>query len=167
MATEVHAGLSPSDSTFSIAVEEITAISAMVTVTPTITIPTTPPYSGRRTGRPHRRRIVAAVEQTGSIDWQTHTGKVSSIIRRTSNPNTNYLVVVFGYRKGDHPVSRQTFRTEQGGDPALCEFEFDMITEAACQHGRTAFGRKSHIFGMIAVGLYRRRDARRDRTKNR
>ena len=112
--------VSPSDNTFSIAVEEITAIGAMVTVTPT----NNDPYyaavfeAAGLEGRTDAE-IVAAVEQTGSIDWQTRTGKGELDYSQDLESDTNYLVVVFGYREGaTTPVSRQTFRTEQGGDPA-------------------------------------------------
>ncbi|WP_418442424.1 hypothetical protein [Alistipes sp.] len=150
--------VSPSDNTFSIAVEEITAIGAMVTVTPT----NNDPYyaavfeAAGLEGRTDAE-IVAAVEQTGSIDWQTRTGKGELDYSQDLESDTNYLVVVFGYREGaTTPVSRQTFRTEQGGDPALCEFEFDMITESRIANMGVLPSDEtvSYIFGMIAKSDY-------------
>lgn len=97
--------VSPSDNTFSIAVEEITAIGAMVTVTPT----NNDPYyaavfeAAGLEGRTDAE-IVAAVEQTGSIDWQTRTGKGELDYSQDLESDTNYLVVVFRVPgRGDHP----------------------------------------------------------------
>lgn len=148
----------PSDNTFSIAVDEITAIGAMVTVTPT----NNDPYyaavfeAAGLEGRTDAE-IVAAIEQTGSIDWQIFTGKEELDYSQELESDTNYMVIVFGYREGaTTPVSRQTFRTEQSGDPALCEFEFDVMAEGGIADMGVLPSDEtvSYIFGMIDKSDY-------------
>lgn len=150
--------VTPSDNTFEVAVEDITPIGAFVTVTPS----NNDPYfagvfeAAGLTGRTDAE-IIAAIEQTGDLNFQTHVGEDEFDYSMDLDPETDYLVLVFGYKEGaTTAVKRTEFRTLQGGDPTLCEFEFDMIAEG----GIASMGvlpsdeSVSYIFGMIELSDY-------------
>lgn len=145
--------VTPSDNTFEVSVEDITAIGAFVSVTPS----NNDPYyvhvveAANLEGRTDAE-IVAAVEQTGAIDFQTYTGRAELDSSQDLDPQTDYMVIVFGYKEGaTTAVKRTPFRTLEGGDPALCEFEFDVIAEGGIANMGVLPSDEtvSYMFGMI------------------
>lgn len=150
--------VTPSNNTFDVSVEDISAIGAFVTVTPS----NNDAYYARvfeaanLEGRTDAE-IIAAVEQTGAIDFQTHTGPAELDYSMDLDPETNYLVIVFGYKEGaTTAVTRTPFRTLEGGDPALCEFEFDVMADGSIANMGVLPSDEtvSYMFGMILASDY-------------
>lgn len=150
--------VTPSDNTFDVSVEDISAIGAFVTVTPS----NSDPYYAHVFEAANLQdrtdaEIVAAVEQTGSLDFQTYTGTADLDLSQDLESETNYLVIVFGYKEGaTTAVTRTPFRTLEGGDPALCEFEFDVMAEGGLANMGVLPSDEtvSYMFGMILASDY-------------
>ncbi len=150
--------VTPSDNTFEVVVEDITSIGAFVTVTPS----NNDPYfagvfeAAGLAGRTDAE-IVAAIEQTGDLNFQTYTGEEMLDYSMDLDPLTDYLVIVFGYKEGaTTAVKRSEFRTSEGSDPALCEFEFDVIAEGGIANLGVLPSDEtvSYMFGMISKSDY-------------
>lgn len=121
--------ITPSDNEFTITIEDISAVSAYLTIETTnddryvwMELPEDI-YSGM-----NKEQLKQFLEKhyTPFFASKARSGSQNYTFPDTLDPNTNYMIIVFGYDGGmTTPLTTKIFRTLPEGDPKEVTFEFE------------------------------------------